>query len=316
MQAPDWLPEPVRRRWDDRRVSRAVAKVARTAPRRVADPGDAAIEVHMLVCRRDLDLSLVAAKSLLRFEGPPIAFTFTDDGSLTARDREYISAHLPGAHWLPTRVDGAGDGVDQTLGGRPHLAELYRSEYPCAPKALHPASLSKAPKCLVMDPDTAFFRRPDRIFDWAGDPHASALYLHDDRDEETAVPASVREAFGSLREAVGGRPWTLRHFFFNSGLLGFAPDAVDFGLAEHYLAWRDGLPESLRRGEGAIWFGDWTPEQTCYMVMFGFMDPPAEPLGAEYRIGFHPDRTFCHFLRHHLVRPATLEALGRLIDEL
>ncbi len=95
IQAPRWLPYKVRRIWDDARIRAALKGLEQTPPLPVRRPEEAAAEVHMLVCRRDLALGVLALKSLLRFPEVRVAATLTEYGSLRPADRA----------WLPRRSD-------------------------------------------------------------------------------------------------------------------------------------------------------------------------------------------------------------------
>ncbi len=276
----------------------------------------------MLLCRRDLRIGVLAVKSLLRFRDTQDArwvVAFSDDGTLTADDRAWVDHHVPGAVWWSWPA--ADDAVPKALAGRwPRLEALYRSRYAPVCKLLHPMFLARTERVLVLDPDTAFFARPDRLMRWARaeDDAARPLYLHDHQDESTQVPAEAQRAFAELQATFADvrRPWALKHRFFNSGLLAFAPAQLDLALAERYLDWQATLEPSRKQGKLAIWFGDWTPEQTCYHVMFALAQAPPEPLGDDYHLGGQPGHVFNHFLRHYLIQEPTLKRLAQLVESL
>lgn len=315
-QAPRWLPYRVRNAIDRARISAAVGPLNHTRPYTAADPRQAVAEVHLLLCRRDLRIGVLALKSLLRFGEDCLAVTVSDDGSLTDRDRGWVDRHVPNSRWLswPTR-DAA---IDEALAHRDHLAELYRSRYAPVCKLLHPVVLGRCSHVILIDPDTAFFKSPKRLLDWANHKEAHAWYLHDHQDEESVVPDEAREGFKSLEAEIvsPGRPWRLEHRLFNSGLLAFCPEGMDLDLSERYLRWHKSIPGRFKTGKAEIWFGDWTPEQTCYHVMFALADPPAQPLGEDYHLGGEAGHVFNHFLQHYLVQSSTLSRLRGLISEL
>lgn len=302
--------------WDEARIRSALKGLEQTPPRPVLRPEEAAAEVHMLLCRRDLELGVLALKSLLRFPEVRVAATLTEDGSLRAADRAWVDRHVPGCRWLPRRTDDPR--MTEALARRPRLAALYASTYHPSCKLLHPALLARCPRVLVMDPDTAFSKRPDQIIAWAERGEDAAWFLHDHQDEARAVPAETREAFDELarRLTPPGRTWSMPYYFFNSGLLAYRPEQCDFDLAEQYLVWRESAAERFKIGKPGLWFGDWTPEQTCYQVMFALMDPPARPLGESYRLGGPPGCTFNHFLQLALVQERSLQLLRGLVAEM
>lgn len=307
---PGWVPYRVRNWFDNRRVASALRGLRDNPPAPV--PTDAAVDVHMLLCRRDVAVGVLALKSLLRFRDFRATVSLTDDGSLSAADRAFVDAHIPGARWLPARSDDPA--VRAALATRPRLAALYAGSFVLARKLIHPLTLGRAPRVLVLDADTATFRRPDELIRWANDDGPAARYLYDRRQPDDAIPLAVHSAFDEMRPTGGSGQ--LPHLFFNSGLLALRPADFDLDIAERYLAWLDAAPPELKTGRPGIWFGPWTTEQTAYLWMTAALDPPAEPFGPEYGIGHGEPHTFHHFLRSGLLDPATLARLRALVREL
>jgi hypothetical protein len=316
MQAPAWLPYRIRHDWDNARIRWSLRGLGKTRPRPATPLEDADAEAHMLLCRRDAGVAVLALKSLLRFGEARFAVTLTSDASLTEDQRRWIDHHVPGCRWLPRRVSDPR--LEQYFLKNPRMRALYAGGYHPLCKLLHAALLSRKERVLVYDPDTAFFRKPDRILRWARgeDPHA--LYLHDHQDERIQVPPETRAAFTDLAKCCTppGRHWQMDYYFFNSGLLAFRPDQLRLDLAERYLEWRVTAPREYLVNKPGLWFGDWTPEQTAYQIMFAVMDPPSQPLGDDYHLGGDPGHAFNHFLRHYLVKPASLRMLRDLIAQL
>lgn len=277
-------------------------------PTPTAAPGLAAADVHVLVCQRDAALAVLAVSSLLHHADVPLSVVFTDDGSLTAKTRSSMAARFPDASWLP-RVADTTD-VRRVLAGRPHLAALYESPFSFARRLVHPFAVSASTKVIQLDADTLFFHAPTKLLSWVrtGGP---ALFLHDHQDEAATIPALVRDLLGDLvaRERGGPTAWPLSHYLFNAGLLAFRPSELDLDVAERFLAWRTTAPAAARHGRPAIWFGDWTQEQTAFLLMFACLPTRPEPLGADYHLGCDPSRAFNHFMRHYLVQSRTLAAI-------
>lgn len=314
--APGWVPYRLKRHWDHALVVSALRGLHRTVPVAAVSPADAVAEVHMLLCRRDVEIGVLALKSLLRYRDLGLAVSISEDGSVTAAQRRWIDAHVPGCAWLP-RVSDA-PAIAAALDTRPRLLALYRGSYQPLRKLIHPLLLARCPRVVVLDPDTAFWRRPDELAVWARSTDAPALFLHDDQDESVQVPAEVREAFAELRGRVAphGRPWAMPYVFFNSGLLAYRRTQCDLDVAERYLEWLAEAPAKYTTGKPGLWFGTWTPEQSMYQLMFATMDPAAQPLGESYRIGHRRAATFNHFLWLQLVLPASLRQLRELVQSL
>jgi hypothetical protein len=316
IQAPAWLPYRWRDRWDQSRVVHALRRLDTTAPLPARLPAEADAEVHVLLCRRDLELGLLTLKSLLRAQDLRLAVTLTDDGSLSATDRAWVSEHVPNSLWLPRRVPDVER--SEALRAFPRLATLYAGSYHPICKLLHPLLLGRCERTIVVDPDTAFFKPSPFLEEWTRGG-GTAWYLHDAPEKERQVPDVVRQAFADLANrltAKAGRPWRLDYYYFNSGLLFYERSRCDLALAEEFLAWRETAPRALWEGTPGIWFGDWTPEQTAYLVLFAMMDPASRPLAAEFNLGNAPDTVFNHFMRHYVVQADTLRRLRRLVAAL
>jgi len=270
----------------------------------------------MLLCRRDRWIGLLALKSLLRFPDAHLAVTLTDDGSLTEADRRWFDRHVPGCRWLPRHVSDPR--LDRFLADHPRLKRGYDGGFPLYGKLLHPLVLNQAERVIVCDSDTAFFRRPERLLQWARGQDAHGWYLHHHQNQELQVPNETREAFKELAERCShnGTQWRMDYYFFNSGLLAFRPSQLNLDLAEVYLAWLETASARYHTGQTQWWFCDWTPEQMAYQCMFALMDPPAKPLGDDYYIGGDAGHVFNHFLRHSLRQKQSLKMLSEFVESL
>lgn len=317
-QAPAWLPTRLRTRLDNSRVHFAVRNIEKTRPYEVSPAGDADLQLFMLVCRRDIRPAMLATKSLLKHSARRWAVTFINDGSLPPRDTQRLQHHFPGARCLP--YDPQDAAITPLLQDRPHLKHVFVNErFKLAAKILYPQALHDDRPAVLLDCDTAFFAQPELIdaFPAAPDADAAPLYMHDHQDEARVIPPPVRAKLKAFQQAMGLEgQWGVQHAFFNSGLLVFHPSRLDLDLADHYFRWLADADSSFQEGKAGIWFGPWTREQTAYMVMFAAADPPPRPLGDDYHLGVAPDKVFCHFLRHYLVRDTTLRMLRRLIETL
>lgn len=273
----------------------------------------------MLVCKRDLRLAVVTAKSLLRLcdNTCRLAVTAMHDGTLSEADKAWFSGHIRGVRWQRWREEEPA--TKSMLDRFPMLARLYRdSSFQLAAKVLHPLTTSRCQRVFLVDSDTAFFERPDRLFRFFQGDDASPLYMHDHQDESRVISAEVNRVLETMVQAMGlpGRTWRLQHRFFNSGCLAFRPEQMDLQIAERFLHWHHEHAAALAGGKAGIWLGPWTREQMCYQMMYGFADPPAEPLGDDYWLGSAEGKVFNHFLRHYLVKKSTLVRLKALIATL
>ena len=312
-----WLPCRLRRWLDQRRILNALRRLDATRPCPGADPHRADAEVHMLLCRRDLELGVLALKSLLRFEPDRLAVMISDDGTLSPSNRLWVQRHIPNCGWLtwPAR----GPAIERAITTRPATAGLYRGgRFPLICKVLHPIAAARCEDVIVLDPDTAFFAPPQQLLQWVRGREPAPLYMHDHQDEVVTVMPQLRRSFNELLPQVTGRDrsYELAYWLFNSGLLAFEPAQLDLDIAERYFQWSKSHVYSDRRDRMGIWFGHWTREQTAYQFMFAAVEPAPKPFGDEYFLGGGSGYVFNHFLRHYLVRDETLNQLRQLIGEL
>lgn len=292
----------------------ALSAIDRTPPAPALPASASSVEIHVTLCRRDVRLAAVSLKSLLRFTSTSLCLT--DDGTLSAEDRRYLGRHFPAARWMARR-DGD-PRLAEALSRRPALRRFYESELPMAAKLLHPVAAADGERVIVLDPDTAFFRRPDRLLRWMA--HGGGPLFLFDRSKNNAMHCgdAARAALERLGEAVDPRASLdrLPHLFFNSGLLACTPGTMDLDVADAFLAWWEQQPCELRTGNAGIWFGPWTREQMAYAVMLAAAEPRGEALGAAYHIGFDPDAVFNHFLGCNVARRDVLACMSGLAERL
>ena len=138
-------------------------------------------EVHVLLGRKHVGMTLWCVKSLLRAAGRKYAVVLHDDGSLTDADVDLLGQHLVNVRVLRRpQADAVIRGKLQHL---PH-AMSYRfspketSDHRGVKYDMHVFALrlfdfnlvSEATKILVLDCDILFFKPPREIMDWAEDP--------------------------------------------------------------------------------------------------------------------------------------------------
>ena len=311
-----WLPYRLRAILEQNRIVSNLRCILNTKPVAVVNGPFSIVELHMLLCKRDFLAGLVALKSFLKAVSGPISVSITSDGTLTHNQRALTDQHLPGVRWLEWPLN---DGqVREALKKRPELGELYRSNYPPVAKLLHPLLLAKSNRVIVLDPDTVAWRRLDLLNEWILGGMDHDFHLEDLPSRRRDVPREVAEGFRSFHQGLRSEfgPWKIDNLFFNSGLLAFHIEHMNLDVAEHYLRWHKQCSLQFRSTMSDIWFGPWTPEQTCFLVMFATSFKPM-PFGSQYVLGYEPSVAFNHFLRSGLVRPDTLKHLGQFIrDEL
>lgn len=187
-------------------------------------------EVHALMGRRHLGMTLWAVKSFLHHAGHRYQVVLHDDGSLGPDDLKLLQEHLPGVR-VVLRPE-ADEAMRARLADYPNCAEyrfgrLETSNHRGQSYDMFIMSLilfdicllTEAEKVMIMDVDILFFQRPDEIVDWVEDP------------EDTRSLYSV-EAFKPYRDERNRLQFTSKPAeTLNSGLLCVHRDTV-YKLAE------------------------------------------------------------------------------------
>jgi hypothetical protein len=210
-----------------------------TAPRRVAS----------LLGHRQVEMAILCLGSLLRGSAEPLALRLHDDGSLTAEDRERLTAALDDPDIVPRA--GADERVAPVLAGRPALAAFRRAN-PLALKLIDAVVFAgnagdPGEELAYCDTDVLFVRPFSGLFA-AGTGGATFM-----ADRQNAY--SIR-SWQLLRSRLGRRRLRLaRHV--NSGIIQFPTAAWDPDLLEWYL----GRPEMAF---APVWM-----EQTAWALLGG-----------------------------------------------
>jgi hypothetical protein len=123
---------------------------------------DGDIEVHMLLCHRDVGLGLQGLKSFYRVTPEAFALVVHDDGSLDANDRALMSTHFPGVRFVDaadarTRVD-----AELARLGLERCRELRRT-FVLAMRLFDFPLLAAGKMTLQLDPDVIFLERPTEL---------------------------------------------------------------------------------------------------------------------------------------------------------
>lgn len=252
------------------------------------------VEVHLLISARDFLIGITAVHSLLRFL-PPISLSISHDGTLTAKQHDCLLQKFPGCRVLDRHA--LQESKTWTL-QRPLLSNLYTSNYHPIVKLLHPILLSNHNRIILLDSDTLCLEEPHRILSWITQQESTGLYLHDPisrNKEATELP----EVFANiLNKDCKSFKMRLEHYFFNSGLLCYDRRECNLDVAEKFLKWRVDNANKFDFKNCDIWLGDWTPEQTAYMLIYEDSLLDVQGFGGDYALGYK-DRwlTFHHFLR-------------------
>jgi hypothetical protein len=189
------------------------------------------LEVHSLVCHRDVSIALVCLKSLLTTSREKVQLLIHDDGSLTDEDQASIQAELPSASVISRNE------ADCKLAGAleafPTLKEA-RSKIPHLFKVVDVPMLCNTESASFVDSDVLFLRAHQRLFRISEMRKVSCRFLFDIRTchgfrLKDFSPLGPVSAIGRL----------------NSGLFCVKRNVIDFDWVEAVCR-RVGLSQMLR----------------------------------------------------------------------
>ena len=133
-------------------------------------------EVHALLCKRDLNMFLLAAKSFLRFYDD-VRVVVHDDGSLTERDFRVLAAHIQGVEIIARPL------ADRELARvLPRALTEERKRHVFLLKLFDFNHFSRAEKTIGLDSDIVFVGEPTEVIDWLQRDSSSCFYNADPTD--------------------------------------------------------------------------------------------------------------------------------------
>jgi hypothetical protein len=129
------------------------------------------LEVHSLVCARDVPMSLWSLRSFVARSGVRPHIVVHDDGTLSQEHRELYARHFDGIRVLDEATTSAR--MDELLAPWPTCRRYRRSpNFYCARKLFDPVFLSQADAVLLIDSDILFFSRPTELLGHVHDGRA------------------------------------------------------------------------------------------------------------------------------------------------
>ena len=124
-------------------------------------------ELHIPVCKRDLNLAIWSQWSLQKMAQSPWPLVFHDDGSLERADCEKLKCHFPNCRI--TDVKEMDERAESLLKGYPNLLK-YRtaSRNSFGRKVIDAHFYSPQASILCIDTDVLFFAPPEELIELAG----------------------------------------------------------------------------------------------------------------------------------------------------
>ena len=229
-------------------LQKTLKKIART-PATPCRP-NAAVELHMVTCERDLYMAIAACKSFLRF-GVPVTVVFHGDESINNDHLKLLLNAIPGCR-VYTYEDAASIArqssevfyLRERIPERFSLGAGYENHKKAwALKVLDFHLMSNANKIIVLDSDTLFLRRPDEIIEWIETDQASAFF---------SVPflPNLKVSEKRYKEVFPDASVITR---FNGGLFGFDRQNLTLELVQRTVELLLDNPDIPVLGDECIW---------------------------------------------------------------
>lgn len=160
------------------------------APRRPLALGREPFEIHTLVCRRDVAMSLWSLRSLFAQSGLRPRVVVHDDGTLRREHREHYAKHFEGIEILDDATASAR--MDELLEPWPTCRRYRRHpRFYCARKLFDIVFLAQSPTVVQVDSDVLFFREPAELFAMAR--RGEACFGSDYQDAYSAPRADLEQ---------------------------------------------------------------------------------------------------------------------------
>lgn len=246
----------------------------------VACDVDADVEAHVLVCQRDLNMCLLAAKSFL-VQAPKVALVVHEDGTLDASGRELLARHLPGARVISRQE--ADRSLVQHLPAR--VAEA-RSKSAWLMKVFDFIHFNAGRRSILLDSDLVFRAAPDEVVGWIAGDDSQVFYN----------PDPMKDTYRAQK-----RPKQALPDYFNSGFLGY----------RHRITLAEAV-ESIQEMDY------WLEDQTVYAYLLA--GHASQPLDAGryhiYQGGEVPESArMVHFISPDRFTDMTYVKVGREVSE-
>lgn len=134
---------------------------------------ESSTEVHSLVCKRDLYMYLLAAKSFLLYCNN-VAIIAHDDGTLSGNDCEILKQHIEGIKII--RRSEADMLIEKAM-----MPEFFRIRNDCffMLKVFDFNFFNQAKKTILLDSDILFISSPDEAIEFVNDERINCFYNSD-----------------------------------------------------------------------------------------------------------------------------------------
>lgn len=145
------------------------------ATKPVTSNSHAAVAVHSVVGSQQLDMYLIAIKSLLRFFSD-VAVVVHDDGTLSSSECRELQEHVRGLRIISRET--ADKCLDSMLAIFPN-SRLLRSATVNALQLFDFYLLSSTERLISLDADVIFLRPPEQVIQWITRAESNTLYQYE-----------------------------------------------------------------------------------------------------------------------------------------
>lgn len=184
---------------------------------------DSTVEVHTLLCKRDIHMYLWAIRSLVYHADIKCPIVVHDDGSLDELDYQLLRAKVPNIKIIPRSV--ADQKISVLLQDFPSC-QVYRSRSILSLGLFDYNLLSNADFILSFDSDILFFRSPEKLISAIREKDNGVIYhTCESSDSSYASDPVLAKQFSSI---ISG---------FNGGLIFYPRKIFELPEVEEIVSW-------------------------------------------------------------------------------
>ena len=223
--------------------------------------------VHMLLCKRDLEMAVCSAMAFNKVMEDGMRFYFHDDGSLDINDTKFIQKHLPGIKVILRKE--ADEKAEKELKAYPNILE-YRKNQIMALKLIDVRLWGQGDRICYVDSDVLFLKKPTFFIDALSGKNPKNYFNKDIETVYVQTPEEIESFmhFKPLEKC-------------NAGLWVMHKQDINFNIIEEWLG-NPGFEKNLKR---------YTLDQTFISMLATISTHGVDYLPKEYDVNFYRQMT-------------------------